>query len=198
MVVAGQLVTHGQSRPIELADVAEKGTFAPKGVMAMRLIPGDRAHYSALKAGMGILRYSYETGEQTGTLLTFTDLPESYRKPSDYITSPNGRYILLEYGPEPLYRRSYSADFQVYDTQSKALVPLSAHGKVRLPTFSPNSTQVAYVWKNNIYIVELGTMLEEQVTSDGAVNQVINGAPDWVYEEEFALTTGLFWSPDSR
>ena len=198
MVVAGQLVAHGQSSPIELADVAEKGTFAPKGVMAMRPIPGDRAHYSALKAKVGILQYSYETGEQTGTLLSFADLPEGYRQPSEYSTSPNGRYVLLEYEYEPLYRRSYSADFQVYDTQSKALVPLSSHGKVRLPTFSPNSTQVAYVWKNNIYIVELGSMLEEQVTSDGAVNQVINGAPDWVYEEEFALTTGIFWSPDSR
>ena len=66
MVVAGQLEAHGQSRPIELADVAEKGTFTPKGVMAMRPIPRDRAHYSALKDGVGILQYSYETGSRPG------------------------------------------------------------------------------------------------------------------------------------
>ena len=39
-------------------------------------------------------------------------------------------------------------------------------------------------------------MQETQITTDGVNNQVINGATDWVYEEEFGLVRAFFWSPD--
>ena len=51
---------------------------------------------------------------------------------------------------------------------------------------------------NNVFIVELATMEETQVTDDGEINAVINGATDWVYEEEFGDDNGMFWSPDGR
>ena len=31
-----------------------------------------------------------------------------------------------------------------------------------------------------------------------SLNQIINGATDWVYEEEFGLTKAFFWSPDGK
>ena len=37
-----------------------------------------------------------------------------------------------------------------------------------------------------------------QITTDGEPNQIINGATDWVYEEEFGLTKAFFWSPDEK
>ncbi|HNG90228.1 MAG TPA: DPP IV N-terminal domain-containing protein, partial [Saprospiraceae bacterium] len=36
------------------------------------------------------------------------------------------------------------------------------------------------------------------VTSDGKVNEIINGASDWVYEEEFELVRAFEWSPDGQ
>ncbi len=37
-----------------------------------------------------------------------------------------------------------------------------------------------------------------QITFDGVRNEVINGAPDWVYEEEFAFSKGYYWAPDGK
>ena len=36
------------------------------------------------------------------------------------------------------------------------------------------------------------------MTKDGELNRVINGAPDWVYEEEFSFNSALEFSPDSK
>jgi dipeptidyl-peptidase-4 len=32
------------------------------------------------------------------------------------------------------------------------------------------------------------------VTFDGEKNKIINGATDWVYEEEFGFDRGLYWN----
>lgn len=37
-----------------------------------------------------------------------------------------------------------------------------------------------------------------RVTTDGAPNAIINGASDWVYEEEFELVRAYQWSPDGK
>ena len=40
--------------------------------------------------------------------------------------------------------------------------------------------------------------MEVAVTNDGSVNNIINGAPDWVYEEEFDTTCSMAWAPDNE
>ncbi len=37
---------------------------------------------------------------------------------------------------------------------------------------------------------------ETQITSDGKFNEIINGIPDWVYEEEFAFNRAFAWNAD--
>ena len=39
---------------------------------------------------------------------------------------------------------------------------------------------------------------EQQVTHDGCRNEVINGIPDWVYEEEFSTNRSMVFTADSR
>lgn len=65
--------------------------------------------------------------------------------------------------------------------------------------FSPDSHQIAFVRNNNIYLIKLlfGNS-ESQVTKDGEYNKVLNGIPDWVYEEEFAFNRAFDFSADSR
>jgi len=67
-----------------------------------------------------------------------------------------------------------------------------------LATFSPDGSKVAYVRENNIFYYDLATNKEVQVTSDGKMNEIINGAPDWVYEEEFSFSKAFEWSPNSK
>ncbi len=39
---------------------------------------------------------------------------------------------------------------------------------------------------------------EIAITKDGEVGKILNGLPDWVYEEEFEVTRLFNWSPDSK
>ena len=67
-----------------------------------------------------------------------------------------------------------------------------------LATFSPDEKKIAYVKKNDLYVYDLTSDKTTQITKDGKRNQIINGTTDWVYEEEFAITQGFSWSPDSK
>ena len=42
---------------------------------------------------------------------------------------------------------------------------------------------VAYTRDNNIYISNLDYGTDNAVTTDGKVNSIIYGSPDWAYEE---------------
>ena len=65
-------------------------------------------------------------------------------------------------------------------------------------TFSPLGDKIAYVLDNNLYIKNTSSEEVTQVTTDGKKNHIINGASDWVYEEEFALIRSFEWAPDGE
>ena len=67
------------------------------------------------------------------------------------------------------------------------------------PRFSPDGNVVAFVRDNNLFVVKLlyGNA-ETQVTKDGKRNEVINGIPDWVNEEEFSTNASFDFSADSQ
>lgn len=70
--------------------------------------------------------------------------------------------------------------------------------KISYATLSPDNDKAAFVKENNLYLVELATNKLTQITTDGAWNKVINGAADWVYEEEFSMAQAFKWSPDGK
>jgi len=97
------------------------------------------------------------------------------------------------------YRHSFSASYFVYDLTKKTLLPISPmHKRQSLATFSPDGISIAYVADNNLFVSKPETQQVLQITFDGEKNKIINGATDWVYEEEFALVKGFCWSPDSK
>jgi len=107
--------------------------------------------------------------------------------------------MLITTNVESIYRRSYSADFYIFDLVSKKLTPLDADRPgANLAEFSPDGSQIAYAHGNNLYIKNLKTNKITQVTKDGKFNNIINGTTDWVYEEEFAITKAFMWSADSK
>ncbi|MDD3725349.1 MAG: S9 family peptidase, partial [Bacteroidales bacterium] len=116
---------------------------------------------------------------------------------ADYNFSQDEKKILLSLNPEYIYRHSYLADYYIYNIETKELFPLSKNGKQRLAEFSPNAEMVAFVRDNNIFVVDLKTKVEKQITKDGKFNEIINGTTDWVYEEEFGITKGFFWNASS-
>lgn len=164
----------------------------------------DGLHYTALESdgkGQLLKRYAYRSGNAVETLLRSSDLVLAPGQPAlemdGYSFSGDERKLMIETGSESLYRYSYYAQHYVYDRSSKKLVPLSdpEGPKQRLATFSPDGSKAAFVRDNDLYIVDLANMKETRVTNDGEWNKVINGATDWVYEEEFTLVQGYSWSP---
>lgn len=107
--------------------------------------------------------------------------------------------LLLQTKRQKRYRRSYVANYFIYDLSTKTITPLDTeHQPQTLATFSPDGTKIAYIHNNNIYVKDFSTNAVEAITNDGKMNHIINGTTDWVYEEEFAITKAFGWSPDSK
>lgn len=117
----------------------------------------------------------------------------------DYSFDESERKILLMTSITPIYRRSYSAVFFLYDLDSRSLEPLSEeYSPQTLAEYSPDGKKVSFIYKNDLYVKELSTGKITAITTDGKRNKIINGTTDWVYEEEFAITKAYSWSPDSK
>ena len=192
------LLSYAQLRELSLDELyGNIRNFVPENI-AYPYALRDGKHYSVLDNQRGIVVSSFQTGKEVDVVLRLTDLPQSIGVIQAYSYSANEQYLLLETSREPIYRRSYLAQYWIYDLTNKKIMPLSKGGKQRLATFSPDGSKIAFVRDNNIFLVDIANGTEVQITSDGVQNKIINGAADWVYEEEFALSTALWWAPDSK
>lgn len=130
------------------------------------------------------------------------DIASTAAKGYDQFTfSDDETRLLLRTGTEPVYRHSVLADYHVYDLKTRRCEPLFSEGKQQFVEFSPDGERVAFVSGNNLYVKDLIAGKTVQITRDGEKNKVINGLPDWVYEEEFSPVDGdgmtaTRWSPD--
>ena len=174
------------------ADIAA-GKFAQKSVGGLRSMV-DGEHYTVMEAD-GIYRYAYANRDKRELLVDFGFLGESV---DDYTFSPDESKILFRISSRPLYRHSHHSHYAVYDLESGEVVELDESGDVRYALFSPDGEKVAYVKDNNIFINDLGQRFTYQITEDGSWNHIINGMPDWVYEEEWGIDHAYCWSPDGR
>jgi dipeptidyl-peptidase-4 len=182
-----------QDKMIQLEDIWASRTFSPEWVWGINSM-NDGIHYSSLNYGDGnvyVTEYSYETGDSVSTIVDSKDLDGiSF---GDYSFSADEQKVLLPTETESIYRHSTRSKYYIYDRATKIAQELSAD-KQRLAKFSPDASKVAFVRDNNIFVKDLGTGQETQVTTDGEMNKIINGATDWVYEEEFAFDNGFQWN----
>ncbi len=197
LVLLATLGLHAQQLTLE--DVVVKRTYAQKSVNGLASL-NDGLNYTTLEnMGKELVKYSYKTGEKVATLLDVSQLKnDSLKFITDYQFSSDESKVLLMTDRKPIYRRSFTANYFVYNFVTKELTKLSNGGDQQLATFSPDGERVAFVRKNNLFVKSLRFGTERQITDDGEFNKIINGAPDWVYEEEFEFNRGFEWSPDSK
>ncbi|MFH1120892.1 MAG: DPP IV N-terminal domain-containing protein [Bacteroidota bacterium] len=186
-------------KPFTLEDLMKKRIFAPASVEGLKSM-GDGIHYTTLSEDNRQLeKFSYKTGEKVATILNLDDFPEiKIRMIVDYEFSADEGRLLIQSDYEPLYRRSFKAGYYIFDIAARKFTPLSPNGKQQLATFSPDGNLVAFVRENNLFIADPARGSEIKITSDGKFNEIINGAPDWVYEEEFEYNKAFSWSSDSK
>lgn len=164
----------------------------------------DGLHYTATEEsdafGTRIVKYSYATGLESSVIATSKDVFGNATTGIDgYEFSKDETQLLIQTETEPIYRHSFSANYYVYNISTKKTIPLTdfAKGKQMLADFSPDGKNIAFVRSNNLFVMNVESGKEKQLTTDGEWNKTINGSTDWVYEEEFAIAKGFEWSPAS-
>ena len=183
---------------LTLENIYRENLFEPERVEGFRSME-DGESYTVLKDGLYIIRYKYN-GDTTGTVIfDYEELHNnSTGKIDDYAFNKQENSMLLVFNEHKIYRHSFSADYFIYDKINNTLEPLDSAGEEQLATFSPDGNRIAYVKDNNLFMKDLITGRKTQVTSDGEKNRIINGKPDWVYEEEFEFTKAFSWSSDGQ
>ena len=184
---------------LNLGDIV-RGEFRQETLSEVHPMADGETYAQISADGKRIVTYSFKTGKEVGVLFDATTARGAQiGRVQGYIVSPDGRRLLIQTNTKPIYRRSFTAQYYIFMIQNNKLEPLSDGGPQQTPVFSPDGNQIAFVRDNNIYLVKLlYDNAESQVTKDGKRNEIINGIPDWVYEEEFSTNSSMVFSADSK
>lgn len=159
----------------------------------------DGVHYTQLVDKKYILKFDYKTGNVIDTLFDAQNTKlNKVEEIAGYILSPAENRILVYNQRTQIYRHSFTAHYYLYDIKRQELEPLSEEMPIQVPHFSPNGRYIAFARANNLFVYKVDFKTEIPITSDGEVGEIINGTPDWLYEEEFATNRLFSWSPDSK
>ena len=185
--------TFSQKRDITLDDLWQNYTFYPSYIGGFNSM-NDGEHYSTMEKtekGQEIIKHQFKDGKKVRTLFSSADF--DIQRINNYTFSDDEKQLLLSTETEKIYRHSSKSAYYIYNIFTDKLKKLT-DDKVMYATFSPDGEKVAYVFDNNLYIKNIRSEKITQVTTDGKKNHIINGASDWVYEEEFALVRSFEWS----
>lgn len=189
-------LSYAQTQAISLEDIWARYTFFGEGVSGFNFLQDGRS-FTRLENN-AIVKYDLKSGNRTGVLVSGNDLRLKNGfdgNINSYTFSADESQLLLSSQTEQLFRRSSQSYFFVYNLKTEEITPVYPEKKHRLATLDPSGQRVAFVVDNNVWIKELATGELTQVTTDGEVNKIINGAADWVYEEEYSFSRAIHWSP---
>lgn len=210
-IAAVAVVANAEDKPFTIKSFFD-GSWNARSVSSFRST-ADGKHYTALtQGGRAIVKYQYSNGAAVDTLLNLDRVKGeegadySKLRITDYELSQDEERILFYSNPEYVYRRSFKADYYYYVIESGGVrrgnIARLTQGKVQAATLAPDGRQVAFQRDNNLFLVKIMSASieksERAVTEDGAWNKIINGTPDWVYEEEFPMNRAYCWTPDSK
>lgn len=180
-----------------LYDITD-GKFRPeKSQIPVSMNDGE--HYTLMVDSQTIVKYSYKSGAAVDTLLSINKvknkLIDSF---SGYILSPKETKILVYKNIKKRYRRSFTAEYYIYDIKYKEFDPLSSKTPQEAPVFSADDRYIAFAHGNNLHMKKVDFKTDIQITKDGEAGKISNGISDWLYEEEFGITYHYDWCPDSK
>lgn len=182
------------------ADYCEPKKAAPASVKESTPLPDGESFAAISDDEKKIEIFSYRTGKKTGVLFDLDAVKGDVKMTAfeGYEVSGNGKKVLLWNDSEQIYRHSFTAEYYVYDVMRGTLRKVSDKGPQRGALLSHDGRMVAYQRGNNIYISNLDYGTDNAITTDGKVNSIMNGTPDWGYEEEFGIINTMRWSADDN
>ena len=182
-------------------DQIYNGTFRAKGMDELQSLKNTN-QYTVLNVdmksrSMSVDLYDFATLKKVSILIDTKSYPELANGIDSYTFDASEKIILLACNTNQIFRRSFTADYYLYDIATKELKkPFDF--QVQEPTFSPDGKKIAYAKENNLFIYDLNSKKSTAITTDGKKNSIINGITDWVYEEEFSFVKAFDWSADSK
>ncbi len=176
------------------------GAFRAKGMDDLQAMKNTN-QYTVLNSdrttkSQQIDLYDYATLNKISTLIDTKSFAELSNGIDSYTFNNLENRILIANNTNPIFRRSFTADYYLYDIASKKISKILE--QVQEPTFSPDGNKIAFAKENNLFVLDIASNTKTQITFDGKKNAIINGITDWVYEEEFAFVRAFDWSADSK
>lgn len=200
MAFGHECAAQGGKKTLTLEAIWASGNLRTEMLQGIRSM-GDGKSYTVLeqdRGNMQVKMYDYKSGKEKGVLISADMLvPQGAPAPIqmyNYVLSMDEKMALIFSSPENIYRHSTREMVHVLHLKTKKLTPVGDQ-KIMHAALSPDGSKVGYVRDNNLYYFDIEKNEHVAITEDGALNAVINGATDWVYEEEFSFDKAWFWSP---
>ena len=174
--------------------------FQPKGMVKLQSMKNTN-QYTVLNSdestkSVQIDLFDFATLKKVSSLIDTKNQTKLTGGIQSYSFSSDEKMILIANNTIQIYRHSFTSDYFLYNIETKELNKVLE--QVQEPTFSPDGKKIAYVKANNVFIYDIASETNSQITTDGKKNAIINGITDWVYEEEFAFVRAFDWCKDSK
>ena len=192
---------------LSLKDIFSSGKYSQKSFGPARWMK-DNEGYSTLEqnnefGGKDIIRYEAKTGNRKVLVSAEKLIPKGLKQPlniDNYEWSADDSKLLIFTNTRKVWRYNTRGDYWVLTIKTGKLQQVGKNVPATtsmFAKFSPDATRVGFVSKQNIFVENLETGKNLQLTFDGGDN-IINGTFDWVYEEELDCRDGFRWSPDGK
>ena len=199
VLLVGSLASvSAQQSGITLTDIWSSRELFPSYFPGFQWHEGGKSYLEQTEEGL--VYFDTKTGAKKGILMPQSALKFEGKdlEADDFNVTESGK-ILVSTKSKGKYRHSKVAEYFIYNPTTKSIAKADpADALEENATLSPDGKFVAYMRENNVFTTNLATGTTTQVTTDGKLNEIINGACDWVYEEEFEFAQAIYWSPDSK
>ncbi|MDD5151384.1 MAG: S9 family peptidase [Flavobacterium sp.] len=176
------------------------GEFRAKGMDELQSMKNTNQYtvlnYDQASRSIQIDLFDFATLKKVSTIIDTKNQSKLVDGIDSYSFSSDEKMILIANNTNQIYRHSFTADYFLYNSTTKELTKILE--QIQEPTFSPDGKKIAYAKENNLFIYDIASKTNSQITADGNKNSIINGITDWVYEEEFAFVRAFDWSKDSK
>lgn len=199
-IITVLMIVCGVKANLTISDYCDLNLAVPSGIKDITPLSDGESFAAISEDGKVIEKYSYKTGKKTGELFNLNTVKGELKIDDfdGFKISANGKKILLWNNSEKIYRYSFRAEYYVFDTFRNTLAKVSDKGLQRGATISHDGRYVAYERDNNIWISNLDYKTDTAITSDGVHGKIINGIPDWSYEEEFDMLSAMRWNEEDN
>ena len=202
-------------KQLTVDEIFGSSKFALKSLSSVQWVDGGKKfsylEVDSITKFRNVYTYTVADGKRElvidGSLLVGKNLdtldqspPFESREPisiGSYAWSSDGERISVT-GTLPSRGQKTGGNFGVFDVASKRFQLLTdTAANQAIVKLSPDGRRVGFLRENNLYVIDIETLRETQLTFDGS-QDILNGRFDWVYEEEFSIIDGWQWSPDGR